>query len=67
MGLLGEKYLKRFLRFFSLFIVLFTGNLIVNKLFKDYWNIDTAFSVAFGCSIGMAIVDYYLTKKAKKK
>ncbi|TDK54054.1 hypothetical protein E2K98_29810 [Bacillus salipaludis] len=59
--------MKHFLRFFLVFLVFFISNLVVNILFKHNWNVDTAFSVAFGTSLGIAIVYYYITKKLKKK
>jgi len=60
--------LKRIgLNYLAIFSVFFVGNLILNAIFKPDLNIGTAFSVAFGVSSGMAIVEYYLTKKLKKR
>lgn len=45
--------MKRLYMFSLYFSVFFIANLIVNALFKHNLNIDTAFSVALGCSLGI--------------
>jgi hypothetical protein len=45
--------MKRLYRFLLYFLVIFLGNLIVNAIFKHNLNVLTAFSVAFGCSMGI--------------
>lgn len=62
----GGKVLKSFYRFILTFVFLFISNLIVNALLKHNLNILTAFSVAFGCALGLFLVEIYAIKKLFK-
>lgn len=58
------KLLFNFLKYFLCF---FIGCILFNFVVKGDWFILTAFSCSLGVSLGIAIVQYYSTRKVSQR
>ncbi|OXS64138.1 hypothetical protein B1B01_25385 [Priestia filamentosa] len=62
----GAFLKKAILKFFIYFSIFFISNLISDILFKPHIYFLTAFSTAFGISLGIATIELYINKKSKE-
>jgi hypothetical protein len=57
----------RIFKFLLYFLAFFTGNLIINGVFKHDLNVLTAFSVALGVSWGIIFLGPFFYRKFSKE
>jgi hypothetical protein len=60
------KFMKRCYKFAFHFLIVLIVLLTLDVLLKQELEIRTALSIATGISLGVIIVDWYTSKKAKK-